>query len=71
MRYVALGVILLGYASFVWWFVGGVTGAGNDIITSQQALSQSSPSPVAIVRFDGVQSGLVVPTWHILNINRE
>lgn len=71
MRYVALGVILLGYASFVWWFVSGITGAGNDIITSQQALSQSPPVPVAIVRFDEVQSGLVVPTWHVLNINRE
>ena len=49
MRYIALGVILLGYASFVWWFVGSVTEAGNDIITSQQALSQNPPVPVAIV----------------------
>lgn len=66
MRHVTLGVVLLMYAGFVWWFIIGVAAAGRSIEITGQSMAQPSDVPVAIVRFDGVQRGLVVPTWRWL-----
>lgn len=61
-RFLAWGLVA-GYAVFVWWFVGAVEVVGLKIEKSQQAISKPSLVPAAIVRFEGVERGLVVPSW--------
>lgn len=70
MRYVTLGVVLLACAGFVWWFAIGVNAAAQSIEVSQARLAEPAAVPVAIVRFDGVKRGLVVPSWRWLDENQ-
>jgi len=52
-----------GYAVFVWWFVGAIETTGLKIENAWQEMSKPSPVPAAIIRFDGAERGLVVPSW--------
>lgn len=60
---IALGVILAAYAGFTWWLVDSLHVTSREISGYQQQLAEPSPVPAAIVRFDGVKQGLVVPAW--------
>lgn len=66
-----LAVVLSGYAVFVWWLVGSMQSAGQQIDLSQAELAKPSLTPVAIIRFDGVRRGLIVPAWQFLNKDRD
>lgn len=66
-----LAVVLSGYAVFVWWLVGSMQSAGRQIDLSQAELAKPSLTPVAIIRFDGVKRGLIVPAWQLLNTDRD
>lgn len=66
---VALAVVLICYAGFVGWLVNGLEAAGQQISIAQKSLAIKPPTPAAIVRFDGVKKGLVLPAWSWLGIN--
>lgn len=59
--------LLIGYAIFTWWFVSAIDVAGEQIAKAQTELAKPSPFPAKIIRFDGVQRGLVVPSWKWLD----
>lgn len=65
-----LFITLIAYAIFTWWFIGATEIAGQQIARAEEELSKKSPTPVAIVRFEGVKQGLVVPAWQWLNDDR-
>lgn len=65
-----LTVLLVGYGVFVWWFIGALHEAGNQISDYQRQLSEPAAVPAAIVRFNNVEKGLVVPSWKLFDANR-
>lgn len=65
-----LGALLAVYAGFVFWFVGAIDQVSNDQIQAYRELAKPSPIPEAIVRFDNVTPGLVVPSWAWTNDDR-
>lgn len=61
-HFVLVGV-LAGYAIFTWWFITAIAQAGEQIARYQEELAKPPAVPAAIVRFDGVKQGLVIPSW--------
>lgn len=58
-----LALILAIYAVFTWWLADGLHEAGKSISKSWTEMAKPSAYPAAIVRFDGVKKGLIVPAW--------
>lgn len=58
-----LAIVLLSYMGFTWWFTDAIEATGQQIEFYQEELAKPPPTPVAIIRFDGVKPGLVVPSW--------
>lgn len=64
---IILGLVLISYGVFTWWFVSAIGVAGEQIAKAYAELAKPSPYPAKIVRFDGVKRGLVVPSWKWLD----